>query len=117
MDRFQLALVIGVTLGLIASYFTVRTSLKTDSIKGGAAAHVLHYLACLCFSIAIPFVFVSLLLGHALQALPIAVGLLVLAYGLLLGYGALERPAVASAMSTPQDDRGWTEEDARRSGL
>jgi len=46
MANWQIALAIGLTIGVIGALWISRSSARKQPIRGGATAKVLHYLGC-----------------------------------------------------------------------
>src|SRR5262249_26377389 len=115
MDRSLLALIIIVASIAIFSVPVVRRSIGRDKIYGGALAQTFHFVAIAAYIGVVPaFLCGSILVGPSNFVLPVGLTLLAIALVGLLAYAIAERPARAVL---PKEDRGWTEEDARRSGL
>ncbi len=117
MGKELQALLIGLALAAVLGYFTARSSAKREKIYGGTLALVFHYIGAGLFAATLPVVLVSLLLkgGFAL-AFPMAVGFLAASYLALVIFAYIEYP-VYSAEERKKTERGWTEQDARASGL
>ncbi len=101
---------------VVFGILTTRSSLKRDPVRGGLGAQVFHYIGVSAFVCLLPGVLTSLILGIAHFAVPIAISLLVVSLVSMFLYALFERPARAG-LPVVQEDQGWTEEDARRSGL
>ncbi len=116
--------------GLVVGTLTARSSDKRETIRtDNPVARFFHYLSCSIMSIIAPTVLVTVLIVHPhwatiggiaispfMQLIGIAVVLFVSAIVLLIPYGTFEKPALVAYAAT-QEDRGWTEKDARSSGL
>lgn len=117
------AILIGLVFGLVAGVFTARASERRDPIYGGAGARALHYLTAAIFT-ASPIAVIGSLFAmddvgfwaRLGTAVLIALTFLVISHVIGVGFAALERPARERALAQ-QTERGWTEEDARTSGL
>lgn len=119
-----LALVI---FGVVAGFFVSRHSQSRQPIHGGPVARVLNYAASALLISLAPTMLTMIFIVHPdplyigdtrlppiLLLVIIALGLMGGALLLLLPYGMIE--AAAKAPIT-EEDRGWTEKDARSSGL
>jgi hypothetical protein len=119
MNEFLLPLVIGVPFAAVVGLYIARKSLAKQPIYGGSAAWTAHYVGAAGASggaIDLPFVPILFLLGKSVQwALVLGIASLLLGLGALVVFAAIERPALATRQ--PEVERGWTEEDARKSGL
>jgi hypothetical protein len=117
MDKTQLALLIGLAFALIGGYFTARSSSKRQPIHGGPAALALHYIAAAGVTGILPVVLASLFLGGGFGlAFPLALSFMGTSLLALLIFAVIEQPAHTQAQQASQE-RGWTEHDARTSGL
>ncbi|MEM6527796.1 MAG: hypothetical protein AAF653_05850 [Chloroflexota bacterium] len=114
---FFTAILIGIAIGLVVGRFTARSSANRDPIYGGTGAKVFHYLTA---SIATGSFFALLaglfLLENRWFTLAIAATMIALMYLCATIFATIERPAREAALAA-KVDRGWTEEDARTSGL
>jgi hypothetical protein len=119
MNQFVLPLILGVPFAVWVGLYVARKALKQNPVYGGTAARAAHNLGAIGASagaIYLPFVPIMFILGKSVQW-ALVLGITSLAFGLtsLVVFAILERPALANRV--PQEDRGWTEEDARKSGL
>ena len=122
------------TLGLAALVLALgmvvhRRSLRQAPIHGGGLSAFFNFLSGACFVAIFPTVCVSVLALHpelvevaGLTVNPLILIVVGLALGSLLSsllFAIMERaPAeAAAAEAARRDSHGWTEEDARRSGL
>jgi purine-cytosine permease-like protein len=113
--RELVALVFAVGFALIVGYFTARSSSRREKIYGGAPAYFFHYLGAAAFTGLLPGVLGSIVLGVGRELVaPIALGFLAITFAALVLFAVIEQPARANAK---HEDRGWTAEDARKSGL
>jgi hypothetical protein len=119
MEEFIIPLILGVPFAAWVGWYISRKSLKEAPIYGGSAARAAHYVGAFGASagaIYLPFVPIMFILGrHVTWALTLGIISLLIGLGALLVFAVIERPALANRV--PQEDRGWTEEDARKSGL
>lgn len=115
MDRTQVIVLITLTIAVIASFPTARTSKKRELIYGGLLAEALHHLGVIAYIAVLPAALLgALFVGPFRFGIPFALSCLALALLFFAGYAFIERPARAGIVI---QDRGWTEEDARSSGL
>jgi hypothetical protein len=115
MDKMQQAVLIGLAFGAVIGIYVARLSHDLDKIRGGTLAHIFHYLGVVCFVAVLPGVLASLILGGGFGlALPVGFGFVAASFIALVIYGAVEQPFRARLV---EEDRGWTEQDARSSGL
>jgi hypothetical protein len=113
MDNAVLALLIGLACALGLGYFTARGSARREKIYGGQLALVFHYLGAAAMTGVLPVVLASLILGQGFGlAFPLGVSFLATSFVALLLFAVIERPARAR-----HQKHGWTEHDARTSGL
>lgn len=111
------ALLIGLAFAAVLGYFTARSSARREKIYGGTLARVFHYVGAGLFAATLPVVIVSLLLkGGFRLAFPMAVGFLVVSFLVLVAFAYVEYPLYA-AEQRKKAEQGWTEQDARSSGL
>jgi len=128
MDTIDVIAVLAlVVFGMVAGFFVSRHSQSRQPIHGGPLARVLNYAAsALLISLAptmLTMIFIihpaPLYIGETrlppiLILVVIAASLMGGALLLLMPYGMIEASAKASIT---EEDRGWTEQDARSSGL
>jgi hypothetical protein len=113
MDNAQLALLIGLGCGLVFGSFVARSSARREKIYGGTAALLFHYIGAAAVTGILPLVLASLILGGGFGlAFPLAVSFMLTGFAALVIFAAIENPARPKTVST-----GWTEHDARTSGL
>jgi hypothetical protein len=119
MNQFILPLVLGVPFAIWVGLYIARKALKEHPVYGGSAALAAHNVGAIGASagaIYLPFVPILFILGKNIQwALVLGITSLLIGLASLVVFAILERPALANR--APQEDRGWTEEDARKSGL
>jgi hypothetical protein len=107
-----------VLLAIIGLYFgttVARGSEKAQKIEGGQPARMLHFLACVVLASIAPSVMCQVLVLHTGSAFWTALVMIGILFVLLLAYAAFELPAKAKIKK--KEDKGWTAEDARTSGL
>ena len=115
MDRSQIVVLVAFVIAATASVSTTRISKKKENIYGGLFAEVFHYLGVIAYLAVLPAALLgSLFVGPFKLGIPLALACLGVALLLFIGYAFVERSARVGLIL---EDRGWTEEDARSSGL
>ncbi|MBI5669924.1 MAG: hypothetical protein HZC41_18170 [Chloroflexi bacterium] len=116
MDRTQITLLLILAIMVLGSLPLARSSNRRDAVRGGLGAQVFHFIGVLAYIGVLPAALLgSILVGPLRFGLPLALGLLAVSLLALFIYAIFERPARAHLK--PAEDRGWTAEDALRSGL
>lgn len=115
-NRVLMTLLIGYGLGTLLAVFVARKSLAAEKIYSGIPAQILHFLGCIGFSSALPLVLSGFILGLGFNAVIIALLTFAATFLILIVYAIFEFPARDRGLSK-EEDRGWTEADARTSGL
>ncbi len=115
MENAQVALLIGLGCAAVLGYFTARSSARREKIYGGQAARIFHYIGAAAVTGVLPVVLASLILGGGFgTAFPLAVSFMLTGFVALVIFAVIEQPARSRQGQTA---RGWTEHDARTSGL
>ncbi len=115
MDSSLIALLIIIASMVIFSVPVARRSSHRNKIYGGGIAKAFHFVAITAYVGVLPaFLCGSFLAGPKAFGLPVGFALLVIAFASLIIHAVAERP---SRVNVSSEDRGWTEEDARTSGL
>lgn len=113
MDTPLLALLIGLGFGLVLGYFTARSSARREKIYGGQAAMIFHYIGAAAVTGVLPVVLSSLILGGGFgTAFPLAISFMLTGFLSLVIFAIIEQPARSVQLA-----KGWTEQDARTSGM
>lgn len=113
MDRTLLGLLIGLGCGLVLGYFTARSSARRERIYGGQAALIFHYIGAAAVTGILPLVLATLILGGGFHtAFPLALSFMVTGFLALVIFAVIEQPARSAQLA-----KGWTEQDARTSGM
>ncbi|MBC8171540.1 MAG: hypothetical protein H7X77_07695 [Anaerolineae bacterium] len=119
MNDFLLPIIIGIPFAALVGRYIARKSAAKEPIHGGSAARIAHYLGATGAAggaIFLPFVPIMLIMGRSVQwALVMGISSMVFGLLSLVVFAAIERPALSDVQ--PQQERGWTEEDARKSRL
>jgi hypothetical protein len=109
---------VAVILGL-GAYFgrmVAQRSLGAQKIHGGSTAEMFHFAASVLFVMIAPSILVAAFVFHlGLGAFFWGVSLFGIIFLCLIGYAYYELPARANVKR--EEDKGWTAEDARTSGL
>lgn len=115
MENAQVALLVGLGCAAALGYFTARSSARREKIYGGQAALIFHYIGAAAVTGVLPVVLASLILGGGFgTAFPLAVSFMITGFVALVIFAVIEQPARSKHVQT---SRGWTEHDARTSGL
>lgn len=114
-DTLIVLLLVG--FGIIAGTFVARSSKQREPLHGGALSETFHHLAASLMAVVTPTVLTGIFILQmgVLQALLIAVLLFGGAIVASVAHATFEKGAL-DALSTATDS-GWTEDDARTSGL
>lgn len=118
MEQTELTtLAVLVIAALFLGTLAARSSSKREAILSGSPATIFHYLANAIMSVVTLTVLASVfvLRLELLTIVVVIVGMVAISLVLLMIYAAFEKPAIEKKKL--EDDRGWTEEDARTSGL
>lgn len=114
--RFVLAIGFLVVFGLYFGRMVARGSIQAQPIHGGKTAEALHYAACAIMAGLVPSILVEVLVFRiGTRSILIGVVALIVVFTCLTAFAAVELPARAAARQ--QEDKGWTAEKARTSGL
>jgi hypothetical protein len=92
-----------------------RASEKARPIYGGWLARVLHFAACAVMTVGAPAVLLEIFVLRIVSPFLILAAIIVALFALLFAYALVEQPARSRLQ--PLEDRGWTPEDAQKSGL
>ncbi len=115
MTHAEIAVVIGLGLGVVFSIYVRRKSILEAEIYGGALAQVFHYLGVLGFCMTLPTVISATILRSGfLPSVALGFCCVGLAFLCLLAFAVIEQPA--RARIAPEEEV-WTEEKARASRL
>jgi hypothetical protein len=128
MDTIDVIAILALLVfGVVAGFFVSRHSHNRQPIHGGPVARALNFVASARLLSLAPTMLTMIFIIHPdplyigetrlppiLILILIAVSLMGGALLLLLPYGAIEASAKAPVT---EEDRGWTEQDARSSGL
>ena len=108
-------LVIG---GIVFGYTTMQSSNSREATYSGMPASIFHWISAGIMSMLAPTMLSSIFIFHLefMQLLVIAIIIFGTALISLTIFAVFEKPAKEKALRE-QEDRGWTEEDARTSGL
>lgn len=113
--RSLFVIVVSLVLGIALCLPTARRSVKKDKIYGGFLAELFHYIGVATYLCVLPAALLgTFLVGPLKFGIPLALTFLGISLIALLLYALVEHPARANIVI---EDRGWTEQDARSSGL
>ena len=97
MENWQIAVLIGGLIGLLAGTWVARKSAQKETLTGGPLGKALHYMACAAQTAAAPAALVSVILSRGLPLVPrilsgveLAVGFIALALLLLVIHALYE---------------------------
>ncbi len=120
------ALIAMVAIGLLLGWEVHQRSASQRRIHGGAASSLFNYLSASCFAAILPTVLIIVIILRPENVTfagivwhPLILAVLTLGFGsylFALLHSVVERGPMARAMGA-EEARGWTEEDARSSGL
>lgn len=112
------AFIVALVIGVIGGYFIAQRSAKREKIYGGVIPKAFNYIASAAMIALAPSVLCStIVLGNELGfTLILLATLLLTAIGSSMIFALFENSSRKAALSS-KTDRGWTEEDARKSGL
>ena len=114
---FVQALTISLVFGIVVGALTARSSHRREPIYGGVPAHVFHVAGAIAYAAVLPAVLSTLILGGGFRtAATLALTLVTTSLLTLMLFAVVERP-VRNQRLNQRDESGWTEEDARTSGL
>lgn len=115
MDRSQTIVLTTLILALLFSWRTVRASIRREKIHGGLPARIFHYVGVTAYLGVVPSALLgTIFVGPLKLGIPLALTYLLVALVALFLYAVWESSARANIVL---EDRGWTEYDARSSGL
>lgn len=116
MDKFPTALLVGLVIGVPLGLYVSMVANRHEKVRGGLPAQIFNAIAAIFLCSALPGVLTMVFTrAGLLSAIAFGLGAFALAYLSLCAYAVFERPALAA--QAPQDDRGWTAEKAKSSGL
>jgi hypothetical protein len=110
----QTIIAIVVILGIIGSFPLSRISMKREPIYGGLIAKIFHQLGVGSFIAVIPSGLLGGLFAGFLFGIGLALSFLAITFGFLYLFATIEEPHRKKHVV---EDKGWTEADARASGM
>jgi hypothetical protein len=114
----QTAILIAFVIALVGGYFIARKAAQHEKIYGGAIPTALNYIVAAAMITIAPSVLCSTIVLH--NGFWFSIGMVVVIFVIAVGssmlFAVFENNARKAALSK-KVDRGWTEEDARTSGL
>ena len=114
------AVIVCIIFAVIFGPLTARSSLRREPVHGGLLPVLFNLLGASALVAVLPGVITALVLGGGFRlAFPLALACVAISLGALMIFAALEYPARSrfEAEQQRKTEQGWTEEDARRSGL
>jgi hypothetical protein len=115
MNAPIIAIVVGIVAGIFIGSRVARKSIGEEPIYGDTLAKTLHWLACVAFSGAFPSVLTEIIIGRQFWVgVALAFSFVIVSFIFLIAYALVENAPRTRALA---DDRGWTAEKARTSGL
>ena len=115
--ELQRTLLVWVISAAILGPLLARSSIRRSPIYGGIVAHGFHFVGAFLMVAVIPAIIAALIFGGGIElALPLAAILMLGSLFVLILFAIVEKPAL-QAHQLRNEDRGWTEEDARASRL
>lgn len=116
-DLLIKVLAVTAVFAVIFGPLATRSSMRREPVYGGMLAKLFHFLGVTLMVVVLPSVLTALILGGGFRvAFPVGLAFVLLSLTMLLAFAVFERPARTAALAQVKD-RGWTEEDARTSGL
>lgn len=120
MNNEPLVWAITIVFALIFGTLTARSSMRREKIHGGILPILFNWLASVVMLMVLPLILGSIFIGHN-AGYGIVIGLLLLGLcgALLVLFAVFEKAPRDAYLKTivPKEDRGWTAEDALKSGL
>lgn len=117
-ETTQQVILICLAFAAVFGPLAARSSNRRATIYGGWIAQIFHFIGAAALVSVLPAVIVGLLLGGGFRAgVPVAIGLLIISLASMIVFALFEQPALDAVEAQKGDDQGWTEEDARSSGL
>ncbi len=115
MDNYTNGLIIGMLIGVPLGLYVAVVSNRHDKVIGGVAAQIFHVIGVI-FVVSILPTTLALVFSKVefLRVVLNALAFVALGYTMLFIHAYFEHPARERAK---QEDRGWTAEKAKSSGL
>jgi hypothetical protein len=121
MDRPLLdAVIVCIIFAVIFGPLTARSTLRREPVHGGRLPMIFNLIGASALVAVLPGVIAALVLGGGFRlAFPLALTCVFISITALVIFASLEYPARSRFEADQQRkaQQGWTEEDARRSGL
>lgn len=116
-ETLQKTLLVWAAFAIVFGPLLTRSSLRRQPIHGGILAQFFHFLGATALVAVIPTIIAALIFGGGFRlAFPLAVSLVLTSLFCMILFAIVERPALR-AYESQREDLGWTEKDARTSGL
>jgi uncharacterized membrane protein (DUF485 family) len=117
-------LILCIAFGIVFGPLTARSARRREPIYGGLLAEALSFIGSMTMVCVVPGVLGAIIFGAGpLRGLIIGVSFLLTTFILMLAFAIIEKAprdealARQAAEAESRKKRGWTEEDARTSGL
>ena len=116
-ETLQKTLLVWAAFAIVFGPLLTRSSIRRQHIHGGIFAHIFHFIGATALVAVVPTIIAALVFGGGFElAFPLAVSLVLASLFCMLLFAIVEKPALEAYVSH-REDRGWTEEDARTSGM
>jgi hypothetical protein len=116
-ETLKNTLIIWAAFAIVFGPFLTRSSIRRSPVRGGVLAHLFHFIAATAAVAVVPTIIAALVFGGGFRlAFPLALTLMLTSLFSLVIFAIIEKPAIQTYEAS-LEDRGWTEEDARTSGL
>lgn len=112
----QITVLLGVIFGLTVGVLTERSSNRRDPIYGGSTARIFHYIVASAVTAMPVTIIASAITGGIVFAIGVALALAAVLWSSAFIFATIEKPARDAALKQ-KAEQGWTETDARTSGL
>ena len=118
MTTETITLILLIAFGVFFGYRAAQKNEAVSPIHSGTPARVLNLLATIVLTVIPIAVLAGVFVFHLpfLHLILMVVILMLIAFDLLIAFSVIERPT-AEKVRAAEQDQGWTEEDARSSGL
>lgn len=115
MDNTTITVIVTALIGVLGSFPAAHISERRERIYGGLPAKLFHQIGIGFYLGIIPAALLgTFLVGPLRLGIPLAFTCLGIGLSMLFLYSIFERPARVGLVA---EDHGWTEADARSSGL
>lgn len=116
-EALRNTLIVWALFAVVFGPLLTRASIRLKPIHGGMLAHIFHFIGATAMVAVVPAVIAALVFGGGFKlAFPFALALMLGGLLAMVFFAIIEHPAM-TAYEASRKDRGWTEQDARSSGL